>query len=102
MDGKNMAYNRDKAVNQFLLIIITIMDLFLFFGYFGDYSKGNIGLAFLLTVELTVLASMVADYAVFIHKKDSKMFKHVSMAGSSIRSHCWGRKMTWYLQWYFR
>lgn len=81
MDGKNMAYNRDKAVNQFLLIIITIMDLFLFFGYFGDYSKGNIGLAFLLTVELTVLASMVADYAVFIHKKDSKMFKHVSMAG---------------------
>ncbi len=73
MDGKNMAYNRDKAVNQFLLIIITIMDLFLFFGYFGDYSKGNIGLAFLLTVELTVLASMVADYAVFIHKKDSKM-----------------------------
>ncbi len=75
------AYNREKAVNQFLLVIITIMDMFLFFGYFSDYSKGNISLGFLLAVELTVLASMVADYAVFLHKKDSGIFKHVSMVG---------------------
>ncbi|MCI8300269.1 MAG: hypothetical protein HFI69_07960 [Lachnospiraceae bacterium] len=75
------AYNREKSVNQFLLIIITIMDLFLFFGYFGDYSKGNIGLGFLMAVELTVLTSMIADYAVFLHRKDSGIFKHVSVIG---------------------
>lgn len=79
MDEK--AYNREKSVNQFLLIIITIMDLFLFFGYFSDYSKGNIGLGFLMAVELTVLVSMIADYAVFLHQKDSRNFKHVSVTG---------------------
>ena len=81
MSETKKAYNREKSVNQFLLIIITIMDLFLFFGYFSDYSKGNIGLVFLLTVELTVLVSMVADYAVFLHQKDSRIFKHVSVIG---------------------
>lgn len=82
MDEK--AYNREKSVNQFLLIIITIMDLFLFFGYFSDYSKGNIGLGFLMAVELTVLVSMIADYAVFLHQKDSRNFKHVSVTGYMI------------------
>ncbi len=81
MNEMKKAYNREKSVNQFLLIIITIMDLFLFFGYFSDYSKGNISLGFLLAVELTVLVSMVADYAVFLHQKDSRAFKHVSVAG---------------------
>lgn len=81
MDGTKKAYNRDKSVNQFLLIVITIMDLFLFFGYFSDYSKGNIGWGFLVAVELAVLFSMIADYAVFLKQKDSKIFKHVSVAG---------------------
>lgn len=84
MSERKKAYNREKSVNQFLLIIITIMDLFLFFGYFSDYSKGNIGLGFLMAVELTVLTSMVADYAVFLHRKDSSIFKHVSVIGYMI------------------
>ncbi len=84
MSGIKKAYNREKSVNQFLLIIITIMDLFLFVGYFSDYSKGNIGFVFLMAVELTVLFSMIADYAVFLHKKDSKIFKHVSVTGYMI------------------
>ncbi|MEY8391680.1 hypothetical protein D3Z36_08245 [Lachnospiraceae bacterium] len=78
---KEKDYNRERSVNQFLLIIITVMDLFLFFGYFSDYSKGNIGLGFLAAVELTVLVSMIADYAVFLHQKDSRIFKHVSVTG---------------------
>ena len=81
MNERKKAYSREKSVNQFLLIIITIMDLFLFFGYFSDYSKGNIGMGFLLAVELTVLVSMIADYAVFLRQKDSRIFKHVSVAG---------------------
>ena len=84
MDEAKKTYNREQTVNQFLLIIITIMDLFLFFGYFSDYSKGNIGFGFLMAVELTVLISMIADYAVFLRKKDSGIFKHVSVTGYMI------------------
>lgn len=65
MGNEGKAYNMQKSVNQFILTIITIMDLFLFVGYFNDYSKGNIGLGFFLTIELIVLISMIADYAVF-------------------------------------
>lgn len=81
MNQTKKAYNREKAVNQFLLIVITIMDLFLFFGYFSDYSKGNIGMGFLMMVEVAVLVSMIADYIVFLRKKDSGIFKHVSVTG---------------------
>lgn len=84
MSQTKQVYNRQKAVNQFLLIIITIMDMFLFVGYFSDYSKGNISFGFLMAVELTVLTSMIADYAVFLRQKDSKIFKHVSVTGYMI------------------
>ncbi len=80
--GKEVkVYNMQKSVNQFILTIITIMDLFLFFGYFNDYNKGNITLGFLLTVELIVLISMIVDYTFFFRQKDSSIFKHVSMIG---------------------
>ncbi len=81
MSETKKAYNREKVVNQFLLVIITIMDMFLFVGYFSDYSKGNISFGFLMAVELTVLISMISDYAVFLRQKDSKIFKHVSVTG---------------------
>lgn len=81
MNQTKKAYNREKAVNRFLLVIITIMDMFLFVGYFSDYSKGNIGFGFLMAVELTVLFSMIADYVVYLRQNDSRIFKHVSAVG---------------------
>ena len=81
MSKTEHTYNREKSVNQFILTIITIIDLFLFFGYFSDYSKGNIGLGFLAGVELIVLVSMIADYVIFFRQKDSRIFKHVSLMG---------------------
>lgn len=84
MGNEGKAYNMQKSVNQFILTIITIMDLFLFVGYFNDYSKGNIGLGFFLTIELIVLISMIADYAVFFRQKDGHIFKHVSVTGYMI------------------
>ena len=84
MGNEGKAYNMQKSVNQFILTIITIMDLFLFVGYFNDYSKGNIGLGFFLTIELIVLFSMIADYAVFFRQKDGHIFKHVSVTGYMI------------------
>ena len=32
---------KEVRVNKFVLVIVTIMDLFLFFGYIGDYAQGN-------------------------------------------------------------
>lgn len=70
-----------KKVDRFVLIIITIIDMFLFFGYIGDHQQGNISFGFMLAVDLSVVISMAACYAVFFCTKDSKLFKHVSLAG---------------------
>lgn len=79
MKGNNG--QNEKRVNKFVLVIITIIDMFLFFGYIGDYTQENISLEFMMAVDLSVIASMIACYAVYFHKKDSAMFKHVSLIG---------------------
>lgn len=84
MSKAKKVYNREKSVNRFLLIVITIMDLFLIFGYIGDYSKGNISFVFMMAVEVTVWLSMIIDYIVYLRKNDSGSFKHVSVTGYMI------------------
>lgn len=74
-------FEREKKVNRFVLIIVTVIDMFLFVGYIGDYAQGNIGLGFMLAVIVAVVFSMIACYAVYFKKKDSAVFKHVSMIG---------------------
>lgn len=80
---KNLKRETDtiKRVNRFVLIIITIIDSFLFFGYIGDYQQGNISFGFMLMVVIAVLVSMAVCYAVYFHKKNSGLFAYVSMAG---------------------
>lgn len=79
MAGVN--YGGEKRVNRFALIIVTVIDAFLFGGYIGDYVQGNIGFSFMLAVVIAVILSMVACYVVYFRKKDSAAFKHVSMIG---------------------
>ncbi len=74
-------FEREKKVNKFVLIIVTVIDMFLFFGYINDYVQGNIGIGFMLAVDAAVVFSMIACYAVYFKKKDSVAFKHVSMIG---------------------
>ncbi len=74
-------FKREKKVNRFVLIIVTVIDMFLFFGYINDYVQGNIGAGFMLAVNVSVVFSMIACYAVYFKKKDSAVFKHVSMIG---------------------
>lgn len=76
-----MDFEKEKRVNRFVLIIVTVIDMFLFFGYIGDYIQGNIGLVFMLSVEAAVVLSLIACYGVYFKKKDSTAFKHVSMIG---------------------
>ncbi len=77
----NKETGKEKRVNKFALILITIIDLFLFFGYIGDYNQGNIGFGFMLTVILTVIVSMAACYITYFRQKDSAAFKYISVAG---------------------
>ena len=73
--------NREQRVNRFVIVFVTIIDMFLFFGYIGDYLRGTISFLFMLAVDLSVVASMVASYVIYFHKKDSAVFKHVSVIG---------------------
>ena len=81
MNQEKKEYNREKSANQFVLIIMTIIDTFLFTGYIKDYQQGNIGFGFMLSVILAVLVSLGVSYAVFFRKKDTEKFKYVSVAG---------------------
>ena len=74
-------YGKEKRVNKFVLTIVTIIDMLLFFGYIGDYAQGNISLGFMLAVDVSVVISMIACYAVYFHKKDSLVFQHISVIG---------------------
>lgn len=73
--------NIQKRVNRFVLIIITIIDLFMAFGYVGDYQKGVISFLFMMAVEVVVVVSMAAAYIVYFRKKDSEIFKYISIIG---------------------
>ena len=47
MDVQRKEYNREKSANQFILMIMTVIDFFLFGGYIKDYQQGNIGFGFI-------------------------------------------------------
>ena len=78
---KEKTYSSTKGVNKFILLIITIIDCFLFGGYISDYGQGNIGFSFMMSIEITVLISMILNYIIYFKKKDSELFKYVSIAG---------------------
>lgn len=81
MRTKEKDYNREKTVNKFVLVIITIIDSFLFFGYMSDHLQGRISFTFAFMVDFAVLVSLILSYAVYLKKRDSKYFKHVSVIG---------------------
>lgn len=66
-------------VNRFVLTMMTIIDLFLVFGYIGDFGRKIISLPFWLAVEVIVITSLVVDY--IIVKIRPELFKHVSLCG---------------------
>ena len=76
---ENKIYGREKSVNQFALLIIAVIDAFMFFGYIGDYKSGNIGLTFLIAVLSAVGLSMGSSILFYLIKKDGKAFRYVAL-----------------------
>ena len=72
-------YGREKSVNQFAMLIIAVIDAFMFFGYIGDYKSGNIGLGFLIAVLSAVGLSMGSSILFYLIKKDGKAFRYVAL-----------------------
>lgn len=71
---------KNKRVNKFVLTIITIIDLFLFFGYIDDYRQGNISFGFMIAVLVSVIVSITVCYFIYFRKKDSTVFAYASVA----------------------
>ena len=74
----------EKRVNRFVLIIITIIDAFMFGGYIGDYKQGNISFGFMLAVVSAVVVSIAACNIVYFAKKGIRYFKYISLVGYMI------------------
>lgn len=72
---------REKGVNKFVLIIVTVIDLFLFVGYIADYYQGNISFGFMLAVVLAVLVTMALNYVAYFRREWSGIFKYISITG---------------------
>jgi len=67
-------FERAKKVNRSVLILVTVIDMSLFLGCISVYLQGNIGVGFMLTVDLSVIFSMIACYTVyFISLKQSSV-----------------------------
>lgn len=73
--------NFDHRINRFALTIITIIDLFMFFGYISDCREGNISVLFMMTVNICVVVALLVNYIIFFRKKEDKKFKYISLAG---------------------
>lgn len=79
-----MKTQQQQTVNKFVITFITIIDLFLFFGYISDYQKGFIPLAFMLTVDILVILSLIVDYVVFFSKKYYNKLKYFAVFGYAL------------------
>ncbi len=81
MRAEEKEYNRERSVNRFVLAIVTLMDLILFFGYMNDHLQGHISFLFAFAVDLSVVVSLAAVYAVYLRQNDSPYFKYISVVG---------------------
>lgn len=70
-----------KKTNTFVIIIMTIIDVFLIGGYLQDAMKGNISMNLGIIVAVATAATLVADYVVYFIKKDGNLFRFVSIIG---------------------
>lgn len=73
-----------ESVNKFLMVVITIIDVFLFLGYIVDYRKDSISFLFMLAVNAVVIVSLIADYAVFFSGIHRGKLKYVAMIGYAV------------------
>ena len=80
-NGLGKDYNLDKTVNTFTLVAVTVIDLLMFFGYISEYVRVQSRHLYYISVVVVLLITLILNYAVYFRKKDSKIFKNVSLTG---------------------
>lgn len=74
--------NITKRINKFILILLTIIDSILSLGYLKDgFIDGNISTTFATVFAVLVIVTLVLDYVCYFRKKDSSVFKYITIAG---------------------
>ncbi len=73
--------NFTKRINHFILIILTIINAFLFAGYIKDAADGNISMSYAIIFDILVAVTLFLDYLTYFIKKDSDKFKYITIAG---------------------
>lgn len=61
--------NYTKRTNSFILVIITIINVFIISGYIQDGTKHNISMGFALTIAGLAALALICDYVLFFIKK---------------------------------
>ncbi len=74
--------NITKRINKFILILLTVIDSFLFLGYLKDgFIDHNISGAFAGIFAILVIITLFLDYFCYLRKKDSSAFKYITIFG---------------------
>ncbi len=79
-----MEANRDneiKQVNRFAIILITIIDLIMAFGYIKAGQTGEIKPWLLVTFLVIVVLALTANYTMYFKNPSNYMLKDVAMVG---------------------
>lgn len=74
--------NELRVVNKFVLAFIVIIDLFMFFGYIGDYREGNISLLFTVFVEASVAVTLLLAF--ISYAKFQQQFRYIALFGYAL------------------
>lgn len=73
--------NFTKRINNFILIILTIINVILFGGYLKDGIDGNISMTYSIVFAVLVAITLLLDYLTYFRKPDSDKFKYITIGG---------------------
>ena len=74
--------NITERTNKFILVILTIIDAFLAVGYLKDgFVDGNISATYATCFAALVIITLLLDYVCYFKKKDSSIFKFITILG---------------------
>ena len=71
-----------KKINRFTFTFISVIDLFLFFGYINDCREGNISVPFTIAFDTIIVVSIILD--IISLKLLPNYFKYISVIGYAI------------------
>lgn len=74
--------NITKRINKFILILLTVINSILALGYLKDgFIDRNISTTYAAIFAVLVIVTLLLDYVCYFKKKDSSVFKYITILG---------------------